>query len=50
MSTPLLRVEGLRKSFGGVAALKDGRFELAPVPFTRSAAAMARASPPFFPS
>ncbi|KTQ97271.1 D-ribose transporter ATP-binding protein [Aureimonas ureilytica] len=30
MSTPLLRVEGLRKSFGGVAALKDGRFELAP--------------------
>ena len=27
---PLLRVEGLRKSFGGVVALKDGRFELAP--------------------
>ncbi|WP_152046295.1 sugar ABC transporter ATP-binding protein [Aureimonas psammosilenae] len=30
MSVPLLRVEGLRKSFGGVAALRDGRFELAP--------------------
>ena len=28
MSTPLLKVEGLRKSFGGVAALRDGRFEL----------------------
>ena len=27
---PLLRVEGLRKTFGGVVALKDGRFELAP--------------------
>ncbi|HEV7253507.1 MAG TPA: sugar ABC transporter ATP-binding protein [Mesorhizobium sp.] len=25
---PLLKVEGLRKSFGGVAALRDGRFEL----------------------
>ena len=30
MTEPLLRVEGLRKSYGGVAALKDGRFELAP--------------------
>ncbi|WP_416357987.1 sugar ABC transporter ATP-binding protein [Aureimonas phyllosphaerae] len=28
MSEPLLKVEGLRKSFGGVAALRDGRFEL----------------------
>ncbi|WP_062207053.1 sugar ABC transporter ATP-binding protein [Aureimonas sp. AU12] len=27
---PLLKVEGLKKSFGGVAALRDGRFELAP--------------------
>ena len=27
--TPLLKVEGLKKSFGGVAALRDGRFELA---------------------
>jgi putative xylitol transport system ATP-binding protein len=26
---PLLKVEGLKKSFGGVAALRDGRFELA---------------------
>ncbi|KQT69868.1 MULTISPECIES: sugar ABC transporter ATP-binding protein [unclassified Aureimonas] len=26
----LLKVEGLKKSFGGVAALRDGRFELAP--------------------
>lgn len=25
---PLLKVEGLKKSFGGVAALRDGRFEL----------------------
>ncbi len=30
MVDPLLRVEGLRKSFGGVVALKNGRFELAP--------------------
>ncbi len=28
MSTSLLSVEGLQKSFGGVAALRDGRFEL----------------------
>ncbi|RIY00090.1 sugar ABC transporter ATP-binding protein [Aureimonas flava] len=28
MTVPLLKVEGLRKSFGGVAALRDGRFEL----------------------
>ena len=28
MTGPLLKVEGLRKSFGGVAALRDGRFEL----------------------
>ena len=26
--TPLLKVEGLKKSFGGVAALRDARFEL----------------------
>ena len=26
---PLLKVDGLKKSFGGVAALRDGRFELA---------------------
>ena len=28
MDTPLLEAEGLRKSFGGVAALRDGRFRL----------------------
>ena len=26
--TPLLKVEGLKKSFGGVAALRNARFEL----------------------
>lgn len=30
MDAPLLEVVGLRKSFGGVAALKDGRFRLEP--------------------
>jgi putative xylitol transport system ATP-binding protein len=27
---PLLKVEGLKKSFGGVAALRDGQLELHP--------------------
>lgn len=41
----LLRVEGVRKAFGQVVALKNAQFSLKEVPFTPCAAGMAPVNP-----